>query len=855
LETKALIASSDLATSITSLSKGITNNASYSFFKNFSTISTDTNIELIKKAIKKVKAFGFTTEDKASEIKLVILCKNDASIKDRIWTFKNGVTFLTYEGTIADKSGYVWVTLGNATKYIKILIDYSMLPTGIVLNNGAASNPLIFNPLIYEDELIENKIAANTSNISNLIQQAKEIANKNLRVTVAGSSITWGSGWLGQDSYVGKIEDYLLNVLANTKTHSSFTFTGTNSEVSNELFYKGKASLLTGINSEASITMNSDELSICIAKERGNDGASLVELYVDNVLYDTFSTENNSLVTGKNKNFTGTGLDYKYNLEEANTFNHILTVNGVSKVVQMNTQGYGATFPTGVDALIIRAIVTISGVPKVNHVLWFKNPPASGDNISLTYSCGENICYTKSTITQTGISLSSANESTYGDGATSFDTTQPSSISSGLDFRETNQDSILTYKFSEFKSRVFKLKIKSLSMNGSGTPKLYLNFVTDRIHFIQNAGIGGWTASALLTSNGLNTLEYIKDFRPDVVMLESCTNDDWSVSECKAYKTVTGLTDASTRAVETSLYYNNVSLITTDNYTVQDVRINILSATRNSITIDSTSTILNISTGDILNMGRYNQDAESIITRIVKTYNSTTKVITFDTPLSTKEITKLSNSYTIIRGLSTWETTLNTIIDGLRNSNKNIKIAIATSGNTHFYHRRLNGYSELAKNIALNKNVSFIDFWRETYSWEKTQVRNTKLYLNASSSSTSTGVATYTLYLGAGTIPVDYFLRNLSVKVNGVERLGNGCFVTGGKTYNWDDSTTNMTASNRVLMQKDFKLEFTSDIPASGAVIDISFSSNNWSSDNTHPNDYGKYLFSKAANSFIRECR
>lgn len=86
-----------------------------------------------------------------------------------------------------------------------------------------------------------------------------------------------------------------------------------------------------------------------------------------------------------------------------------------------------------------------------------------------------------------------------------------------------------TWNFAEYKEREFMFKIKGYDPRANKTvsPYFILNFITNRMHYIMNAGIGGWTAEKLYNDNGLRNYHYLMRFDPDILFVESGTNDDW----------------------------------------------------------------------------------------------------------------------------------------------------------------------------------------------------------------------------------------------------------------------------------------------------------------------------------------
>lgn len=149
-------------------------------------------------------------------------------------------------------------------------------------------------------------------------------------------------------------------------------------------------------------------------------------------------------------------------------------------------------------------------------------------------------------------------------------------------------------EFAEYKEREFMFKIKGYDPRANKTvsPYFILNFITNRMHYIMNAGIGGWTAEKLYNDNGLRNYHYLMRFDPDILFVESGTNDDWdSANQFVATKTITDVTEAALRRYPT-LWLKSSKYVAVDNYTIETAALTIEEVTRNSVKINGTNTDL-----------------------------------------------------------------------------------------------------------------------------------------------------------------------------------------------------------------------------------------------------------------------
>lgn len=664
-----------------------------------------------------------------------------------------------------------------------------------------------------------------------------------LRISLTGSSITWGSGYMGEESFVGEVESRIRTLKARTVHGKDMTLSGTNSVVNNKLYYGGQVLKLSGVNAYAQTSIYGDEFSISIGRERKNAGAAVIELYVDGVLFDTFSTYNKLPSGSTSANFTGDGTTKLFDLGKAFTYNHATTVGGVAKTGSLNVQGYGGAVPGGQDYMVVKQYATVGGIPEVHHYLDFAAAPANGAAIVCSFDYGETVNYAKTTIGNTGQGINTALESAYGLGSVSFDPANPSSISSGMDFRQTDKRSVLTWRFSTATTRTFKLSIKALDTRATaGTPELYLNFATNRMFYFQNAGIGGWTADLLATDTGLRTVKEIKEFNPDIVLLESGTNDDWNAGNIwTAYVTKTGLSEAAVKALGSSLH---LQTITFDNptYTVQDSRVPVTAITSTSATLDGTNATFNLAAGDVIILGDYKGDTRRTAARVVSGWNSGTRVVTWNRPVSVNDLIQISalsdlvGTTAQVRRLNTWATAVTTALDSLETDLPGVVLGIVDMGPPNFDARRLIGYPEKSQALigARSKPCLKAKTYKAVETWQYGQKKDVQLYLNNANSTTSTGAASYILYKSGGAAPTER-IRNISVTVDGIERNNDGtCFVAGGYAYNWG-AVSPLTINNDAEILAAYTLTFSSNVPAAGAVIIVKFSSVLWSGDLTHP--------------------
>ncbi|QHI17055.1 hypothetical protein [Acinetobacter haemolyticus] len=782
--------------------------------------------DAVKKTALAIKGLEISGATEDMVLRFSAIAKQDDTYATRIF-ISNGGTIVSRLDVAKEviQSGLKVITIpqsGGSGVSAVLTIDWDEVPLGLMPSSG--SN-LFINKSVRD--YVKSKVLSekNTLDIAVLQSEmgnatgASKLATKPYRVAIAGSSITWGQGYLGEGSYVGIVEQILRNQYAKT-IHASIIAPSATTLNGND-FYLGSAKRISGLNTEVSFSLDGDELSLSIARERENAGACLVELYVDNVLYDTFDTYAKPSVS-RTENFTGSGSTIKFNLDGCFTYAHSVTVGGVAKVGKIATSN---AIPASDDYMIIRRYDSLNN--RVVHALWFKDAPSGA--IVVNYKQGENIRHLRGTIDRIGSGLTTALEYQYGDGSTAYDPANPTAISSGFGFRESDKRSVKTWKFSESKTRTYKLKIKALHSSATGsTPYLDLNFATNRMHHIMNAGIGGWSAIEFIDDAiKLNTIQEVINFNPDIVLIESCTNDDASTGKFTAHMLKTGVSNSQILSASTANYFRYI-YGNSDDKSVQDVRIPMTAITSNTITLAANVVDASITVGDAVIIGDYGCNHKRVAVRVIKAYDNTTKTITLNRSISADEfyqaesLNDLLSEFVMIYNAPTWVDQNKQLADMIWSALPDCKINIATAGVPHFYLRKLFGYRELAQQVAKDKNVGFVDYYNASFDFQYSQVVSNHQTI------TSTGASEYALTSGGA-----YTFPNPKVFVNGVEHKK--VRIIGGLSKHWAAGVTDPTLANTSNLTRAFKLIFDADIPANGATIVVQKSATAWANDFCHP--------------------
>ena len=694
----------------------------------------------------------------------------------------------------------------------------------------------IYHRVILED--IDAKVKEDFLPIN--ISSTNDISNENERISFVGSSVTWGDGYL-QSGFVKKIiEKYQRSAEVFTPT--------TGVQLTNRKYFGGVARKFT-LNDEISFDSTGNELTIVQSIERINTNASEIELYVDGTLYDTFNNFNNSDIGTTTKNFSGNGIALMFDLGKAFTYGHTVMVNGVSKsVTHCITQSAGFTIPSGNDCAIIRKIGTREdGTVNVTHWLWFKTAPANGDSISVSFNYGEEINYEKSTIGKDAVGN---NECPYGDGSVSFDTTNPSTMSSGLDFRQTDSRAFKTWRFKDTKKRTFKLKVKGLFGDATGTPYFIFNFATNRIFHFQNAGIGGWKVSLLnqlYSADRTRNWQGIAKFNPNKIVLESTPNDDWESMDYRisTSKTVTLSELQSIKNMPLkSIVYNSGA----NNYTIERYKGLITAITETSVTFSGTSESTIIA-GDLIQIGQYFSNNHDSVERVVSSVSGNT--VYFLNPINKNEIIYPNISDFVgkeicIRSLASFKTILSTLIDNIQTTTPSVDIFLLENPMPSVLARELWGYWYVMDSLEKEKRNVFSINYDSLRTWQKSQ-QMTKVTVDLSTASNDTVLGKNVKTFGTAGQNLIY----TDVLQNGKSVYGK-IVVENGLAYTVDSTLSgaalNKTSAESKSTRQKNNLKPPRVIQLDNSItgsVDVVYPAVVWSADSTHLNNgIGEEIYS-----------
>lgn len=679
-----------------------------------------------------------------------------------------------------------------------------------------------------------------------------------LRIAFAGDSITWGDGFLA-DGFVGAADRYVREHAAHTLFHDELAYQGDTRVIGNRKCYREQCRLLSGTGAEVSFKWPHNRLVLILAKERHNDRSAMIELHVDGERLDTFSTWNEFAGGSGKVVHTTDGQQDKYDLGCAFTYDHQVLLDGVPLKGELNLAGYAGVMPEGHDYKIVRKSVrdADSGKWEVRHFVWFRDVPAAGLGLEASFRYGESITYARTTIGELTGALDSALESSFGEGDVAHDPAHPAPISSGLDFRQSDERAMLEWMIPGEGIHEITFRIKGFDPRGGmqGEPGLFVNAVTDSVHHIMNAGIGGWTAKLFNEDRGLRHVKRVTEWRPDIVFIGLGTNDDWGEGNgFTASRALTGLSEAQVRDMPT-LLMRSCRRQSDGSYRLETADLLIEQVTDRSVTIDGKDADLtDVRAGDTLVIGDYSGDNRNVLFRRVERWDSASRTAWFDKPLAatpvTADISAFVGQAIRVKRMDGFLSQLGKMINTIRSELPGVAIALTETGLSNFHTRLLTGYPEAIGRLAKQEGLRHVPVYEELMRWQYSRPYDLLVQACPDSGWSAAGEAVYRLLGEDGRDiqeTIGFQMRNWSVKVDGQERYGNGCRIEGGYGLafrpeataeellidNWDGRPRppHPAVWYRFLPTR---LVFTGEVPLPGSRLEVSVSSAKWSYDDAH---------------------
>ena len=716
---------------------------------------------------------------------------------------------------------------------IRVLIDYSVFAGTEFLYGTKINNKIVFNLLRTWNEPLNDRLHKIETDISELQKENTYIMPMQQKnVVFAGSSNVWGDGFLFY-SYLKKPIDWLYKSFGKYTAYNDVETTNGEVQTNDVKFMDGKAIKISGVGAEIKFKHKGSELNICQVIERTSDFA-LIGLYDGDTKVAEF-TNHNTTIGSDTEQFSGDGAKIKFNLKRCFTYSHVLKVNGVSKNIILNTQGYGGTFPVGVDCLVIRSL---DDNGNVIHTLYFKEAPTVGAVIDVSYNYGETICFVKSTVGETE---SGENESPYGDGTISYDPTSPADIGSGLDFRLINEKSFYKFWFDSDVEREITLKIE-----GGNNPYFVFNFASSVFHNVMNAGIGGWTAAIFNSGSYINRAYWnIADyFSPDVVTIGLTGNDDWANYPRKIKRVYNGITLDELKQFP-MLEVGEIEYVKeSDTYNVTKNIGIIKEITTRSLKADEIIGS-DVAKGDFVRIGTYTGDLRQVQTRRIETVDNVQGQITWAEPLHLNEficietIDDLVGQEISIRSIEQYMQQMELLISNIKKMVPKCKICLFNIYYVDMWTRDTAEYTYIQQWIAekFDGTVYFVDAWKYARDYCENSLHSRDFDFVADGNDTITFAID-----GVG------HWEGIEVWVNNKNVYGKDCYPITGWYTTIEDKTgseLNWVGTNnyypRIYKKRNFAIKWKQNIPLTGTAIKVKLATRQWSADYAHPRN-GDYI-------------
>jgi len=679
-------------------------------------------------------------------------------------------------------------------------------------------------------------------------------AGKELNIVVAGDSTVWGGGLLDAGSVAGPVDDYVKSSLSKTVMPDAMRFKdASGSLVKPEIYknpkqYKGASFSVSGKGSSVEFDFEGEQLYLCQTIRRTSAWASM-EVFSDGELVGSFDNKNATLGKAAER-FSGDGKRAAFDLERPFTYGHKATLDGRELKGGLNTGSYMTQPPFSYfpdfDYLIVRKYDSKKAIV---HAILFRTPPPPGRSVEVSYSYGETLCHTKCTVGE--LADDSKIESVFGSDKVSFDPANPSYLSSGLDFRSVNKAAFFHCALKgPGKHRV------AISLKDGVNPYFALNFATDRLRNVVNAGIGGWRADLFLNDSGKRGWKDILDICvPDVLFLALAPNDDWAEGRRLSGRALNYVSEASLKTMP-SLELASAKCQDDGLFSVEMKSGLIDAISERSLTSKSLLGNKEIQAGHFVRVGNYSGDNRSVAVREIESFDPVSGVIAWKAPLKAGEILCLDKLDSLagrefsVRTLSKFKANMKELAGDLKKANPAMKIVLVNLLNANYFSRDLWGYPEALGQVASSfEGVSVLDMapllQRELDAAVSEQ--------GAVTLETLPGVSEYEL-------PWKGHWQGFKALLDGSDVYGKLCYVRSGEYWAVPQDKSGKALDfktdsyYRPFNRKDsMKLVFERGVPPAGTKIVVQRASFVWSGDFCHPNDKGCAIIGEACAKRLAE--
>ena len=659
----------------------------------------------------------------------------------------------------------------------------------------------------------------------------KNLVSSNLRICAMGSSsVDGGIGMFelhSADTFYWMQEDY-----ATTFLPKDVRIIG-NSEIIKRLtMYRGEGVKISGVGASIEFYTEGDELSFAQFIPNNNANAALIDVFVDGVLIDTFNNKNNKPIGSDSINITANETDYKYDLGRCYTYNHTVTVGGVSKtgrLVKNDVQDSEDLANGVIDYLIVRRADGTS-LGKINHFIVFGTKPVEGIVIKVDFDYSQEISY----VDQTANYVDGSYESSHGDYYTRPITENTVWLRT-IEFRRTNDEAVRMYRFKSKAKRNIRIVVKGPYGN-MGNPSFTFNMATNRLFWFQNAGKTGFQDKEFLDRNSSpGSVWDIMDFKPDYVS-NLCLLNGMEPGVERLNTSYKNLTDTQVLDIQKADLFKSIAGITNDRTVTREVGV-ISEIDKNGVSflVDDVHTVSSpIEVGDVILVGTFGSNRKEIFIRAVESFDSKKNRIEFDVPVTSSEylydnISDFVGKEIAIRKIPTYTPSYSdTVIDIIKYIRKsNYKCIYDTVDRPDLQNNGLFnswGYNYVHDRIGAESNTGVLRTEKPFVDWQYSQVKDQSININASELLVDPFGNKYYQFGVANEYRLNY-----AIEINGIDVYGRDAYVLAGRRYIFNPILSGVTIDN-----SKATLYFENGSAPSSGIITVRWSSDVWSRDATH---------------------
>jgi len=799
-----------------------------------------------------------------------------------------GIKYGSYPGySYSTFDGSVWkTTTADSSKFLMLtqmaLRDTTSVKEKVALVDVKATNA--------------STSAINAYNLADSIRvrDIKKIPSVNMKIALQGTSITWGQGDLVDTT--STVSGYLMHELTHGKfayglMAKELTWAGTSTPYNNAKLLGGRARQIVGTSNANYVDFYwpYDELHIGYVAKRTTEYGEIT-VRADGAIVGQFTNFNPTMGTATDS-FTwtvnGTDTTKSYQLKYPHTYDHDLVVGGVQWTARTIAYATATGIYTRSTANKIANLVrTWDPHGNVRHSLIFPNDLtlAAGTVITTSYNYGRMYGIENSTVGQFDDALTSVtntdslNECNYGIGGTQYDIFNPGSISSGMEFRDVNPDAVWSMKLdlggpvtNTPKRKLIRIRVTG----GSAGAYMIINYVSNKKHYLLNAGIGGLSVPDVVGTKykNLGWKNIYKKYSPDMIFSQSGGGNEGFLEIQKRHikRMVTGVPIADVKALSLRGNVDSIKYqVGTDDYDVRYTSGLITSITNNSLMSNDLVTSVaadwgcHPAVGDIIRIGTHYGDVKEFQTRVIKAINTDTGYIAFDKPIIASQFMNVDSLPDLvgaeiqIRKLAKEFTDLKSFVDSLRQSDSNTKIFFVESENSAQDTRAMWGYERVMEALADSlKGVSVVKVFDRFQENCDSYIYGASTGTYRDSTLTSDLTEIYVTYAGTSNQWPNSHWQGFAVYKNGQNIYGKDCYFQSRRRYAVSQTGTgsalNVTApySGSIITSQNGSFVWRKNSPSALTNLKFLRAAFVWSSDFTHPNRIGARWYGDIYSSYI----